>query len=342
MTLSRFFLLLSPLLFTGCFEDIVPINCDHPAGPLAPLDYDINLLGNIDGNLTISSIQMRDADTGHAMLDRWVLYTTTDGGRSWTGQSQSFNATFNAFGFLNATTGWVSLRTAGNASLLKTEDGGATYTEFVYPNISTGFSNVIVAADGDLYCRIGFSAPGAALARSTDGGESFEPIYTALGGFFSNLTITDDRLYLLDDRKLRVTTRAGELIVSHELDFMEGRTDGQLYVVDNDNLIFATSDRLFRSTDGGADWTLIHEGPAKIIGGDLENDGVLVLLSNGVCNDNFNAPEVTAFAVLKDELEIGPEMHSFDVRPVWRGKYVGNGKWLTANNPSAFYEITAP
>ncbi|NJC27185.1 WD40/YVTN/BNR-like repeat-containing protein [Neolewinella antarctica] len=334
-TTQLLFLLCSLLFLTDCNDDFA---CYAEIGPFPPENFSITLNGSIDTNEMVQNFRMVDAKNGYA-VDDGELYKTTDGGVSWTTRPVPFTGASEAYAFTDAATGWLIRRKDDTtACLIKTEDGGVSFTEFTYPNISNYFSDLVVAEDGDLYAVINGYGPGGGIARSVDGGATFDRIYTAAENFLLNLTVRGDRLYCVDDNQLRTLNRAGEPISAHPLDNVF--FDGQFFVADDDNLLYAGDKRLDQSTDGGATWTLLHDAEAQIFGGDLATDGVLLLLKTGECEQSSTVPlEVSAFAVLKETLTVGPEMLDLEVPITWMGHYAGDGRWFMSHYRSDFYEI---
>lgn len=301
----------------------------------------------------IQNFQMVDQDNGYALREA-ELYKTTDGGASWTMQDLPPNTGYETLLFTSATTGWLTCYNENNACLLKTEDGGATFTEFTYLNISQSFTDLIVAENGDLYAGMVSDIFGngndGGIARSTDDGETFERIFTAAGFSIRNLTVQGERLYLTDNNGIRTLTRNGELISTNlpinsnpDLTGQLFSLDGQLFVINDERMLYNGGGQLEQSFDGGATWSVLHDDEAKILGGDPTTDGVLLLLKTGECPQSSSVPwPITAIAVLKETLEIGPDMLELETEESWTAQYAGNGRWFLAQYQSDFYEIFTP
>lgn len=329
---------LSPLLFLLLLLSACNLDddaCGATREPIGPPTFSVtrNSPGS-DGVRKFGRFQMFDAETGYTFEDS-DMYQTTDGGVTWTVKTLDFTVANERFVFTSPTEGWVAGGRFDEAPfLMKTDDGGQSFTRFDYVNIQQGISDIAMADNGDLYLLTG-----SRIVRSTDGGGSFQVVHTAQTGNVGNLTVTSERVYLTVQDELVTLSREGALLATNAApndDF----SVGQLHVNDTENLLYAGGNSLRQSTDGGITWTLLHDQPAFIAGGNLDDEGVLLLLSEGQCTHSSGQYEVTSLAVLTSAgLERGPTTVGIEVGGANDAQYLGNGRWFMAYFDQVFYEI---
>ncbi len=336
-------------VLTCCFALSILSACDkdptcvYPVGPVAPTGYAMKAIGPISATgerSNAGAFQMFDMDVGCLIgYPGWQpsLYKTANGGKTWTAEALPFIDGVRSFVFADPQTGWLTRRKADTiACLMKTVDGGASYTEHVYPNISKYFSRIMLAEDGELYAVIDGYGEGSGIARSTDGGATFERVYSSQGQYISHLNMLEKYLYFFDNGRLVINSRDGTSTTSYPKPVRN--YTGDLFVIDKDRLLFVADDRLEQSIDGGATWSLLHDGETVILGGDAATDGILLHLKTGECGNDVPT-ELSAFAILKDELDIGPEMVDFDPAAYRFGQYLGEGRWMLSYGDEQLYEM---
>jgi photosystem II stability/assembly factor-like uncharacterized protein len=138
---------------------------------LARLQYELNRLDFVD------------AMHGWAAGDDTTLLATADGGASWSVVREAADQV-RGIDLVTPETGWL----VSTAGLMKTNDGGATWTEIISPcpgddphgRMFVGFAS---ATDGLLACTTGGGAgfEGKALYATRDGGATWDEIPDALG-----------------------------------------------------------------------------------------------------------------------------------------------------------------
>jgi len=262
--------------------------------------------------------------------DGGSLWESTDGGESWIPRDVPFSlgSPLNGLFFLDDSTGWAY----GNEQL-RTEDGGATWTElpllgsiyfmeFYTPDlgIASGGSFQMLTRDGgdswdpsphDIR-RLSFAddliaigVADSALHRTTDGATSFTEVISgvARSAVFLSSTVA---VAIVDDELLR-STDAGA--TWSPVDDAEGRT--RLTAVTADVVLAwgrggswpDLDDRVFRSDDGGQTWTDL---------GEVAPDGVLTMTP------------VTADVVIAADLA-GGIFRSGDGGATWTRTFVSPG-----------------
>jgi photosystem II stability/assembly factor-like uncharacterized protein len=96
------------------------------------------------GDVGLAGVYVNFFDTGHGVVvvlgSRSVIYRTVDGGRKWSSNplvgGVSYLTSMQAVSFADAAHGWLLLSTptvASSAELLRTNDGGATWTNLGSP-----------------------------------------------------------------------------------------------------------------------------------------------------------------------------------------------------------------
>jgi photosystem II stability/assembly factor-like uncharacterized protein len=108
-------------------------------------------------------LRFLDAKTGFALLGNEGLSSTTDGGHHWAVLSPDAENRPEHIDFVTPLRGWAIASTQRGAALktlLRTDDGGQTYTEAMSPTDSVCFGSP----------NVGWAANGGEVKRSLDGG----------------------------------------------------------------------------------------------------------------------------------------------------------------------------
>lgn len=334
-TLRTLALPLAVGLFAACDKD----QCDQPFGPVAPAGYTITALAPVIAGGApldeVGAIQMVDAATGFALRtddEARELYKTTDGGSTWAATPIPFALGIESAVFTDATSGVVSHRGGDTRpTLMKTTDGGATWTRIDVAGIDYAFSDLRADDAGHLYARAaGYGT--AAVAKSTDGGLTWSEIYASDGLFVSALTIAGDRIYFKEanDRLVVLDLDGGLVRVSA----VGGSRE--IVVMDADNVV-VVGDRAVRKTaDGGATWTEIFGGEARVVDFSAEG-GLLLLVNRDYCGDDSS--ELSAFALGaadSDVVAVGNEMKEFEVLSLASVHALGAGRFLLQSGDGLF------
>ena len=201
------------------------------------------------------------ATTGYLAADNGDIFRTVNGGNSWNqiyneGSVTGFDAyDFNDVLFLTEQTGFaVGVDFwAGDYLILKTTNGGASWTPFTYEfGLFFGWCNAVDFPDA----QNGYVAGDFGLVfRTTNGGASWIAAQTPV---FSRLTDVDfpdaqNGFALSNEKQLLKTINGGASwqVINLQQDFSFIRfADAQTG--------FASGDGLFRTTDGGLTWQRIQ------------------------------------------------------------------------------------
>ena len=111
---------------------------------------------------------VRAGEFGWVVGERGVIFNTTDYGETWTQQDSGTTDRLNDVDFVTTTTGWAVGNTArGTGFILKTTDGGATWTVSATFDKRTDTLSFWSTSKG-------WVTAGSAIYATTDGGETWE------------------------------------------------------------------------------------------------------------------------------------------------------------------------
>lgn len=300
-------------------------NCDQSQTPVPPNGYTITRIGQIED---ADFFQMTDASVGFALkteLNERNLYKTENGGQDWAILEFPFDFSLTDMLFVDQETGYIAHRGDGSSAfLLKTSDGGLTWTNIQIETIPDFYAGLVLDDDGILYARTAnFSDNGPYIVKFADSSNA-EVIFT---GSFSTITLLREnkgKLYFKENSEfLRTIDNTGTIISSSQV---AGNED--LIVADSDNLLLLDQYRVRKSNDGGNTWSLIFEGAARAIDFS-EEDGLMLLVDKAYCGDNPNALSAFASAPLTgSDLEESAEMYNFDYLSFIKAQKIGAGHYL--------------
>jgi photosystem II stability/assembly factor-like uncharacterized protein len=191
-----------------------------------------------------------DARHGWAVGGNGAVLRSSDGGVSWTPQTNALRTTpfiGLSIEFISASTGVISMN---NGALLRTTDGG--YTWDVLPRTGLAFRMLRKAPDGSLW---GCGNVGA-IARSTDGGVSWETMNSGVTTVLYDLAFPDASTI--------VVTGGGGVIVRSDDGGQQWTKVSAPLAMDVISVDFADEHHgialqlpnyLLRSSDGGQSWS---------------------------------------------------------------------------------------
>jgi photosystem II stability/assembly factor-like uncharacterized protein len=220
---------------------------------------------DVTGNLAVGDLSSIDAvDSNNAWVSTGIgeIHATTNGGRTWSRQSYSgAQSTFiNAIWFFDVLNG-VALGDppagAGQFVLLRTSNGGRTWTHFpsepIGPTGEAGWNNSFWWTDS----RHGwFGTNENRIWRTTDGGSTWLSSASVAANTYG-LAFRDDLLGIAvhEGGAVGRTTNGG---ASWSLVSFPSRDDlsGAAYVPMSSSAWIATEAQLAHSSDGGATWAM--------------------------------------------------------------------------------------
>jgi len=165
-------------------------------------------------NESVRSLGIRSSDIWWAISNR-VVYKTADAGNTWI-EDTTYNARgLQRFVFVNSEYGY-QLR---DGQLLRTEDGGGTWTEMDIFGFDTNIDLEVGDTLGQVvYCM---SAGSYIVNKSTDGGDTW------------NVSLTGTA-------------------------FPEAYPSGMSFLNERMGLVAGDGGRILRTEDGGASWSIVH------------------------------------------------------------------------------------
>ncbi len=136
--------------------------------------------------LNLKSVFFINNSTGWVVGGSGTIIKTIDGGKSWSAQQSPFNGTLNRVQFIDTKTGWI----AGNQGILKTTDGGTTWTS-KYTSATAVFS--IYFIDENFGWAVLINDPGKVLS-TIDGGQTWNVQNVTIPG----LPVSWNDIFFLD------------------------------------------------------------------------------------------------------------------------------------------------
>jgi photosystem II stability/assembly factor-like uncharacterized protein len=288
--------------------------CNGVDSLLPPADFNLIERVNLDLNMSLVQCQFVTENVGYVLTSLNVggyvgMVKTEDKGLSWMDLSIRIPVYPRSMSFKNEKEGFVTVQDtrgcptncAKKAVILKTTDGGLTWTEIQYPNLVGMLHHLKFDNDGNAFAMLAdYDNSNYSLVKSTDNCATWTVIYTSSNLYFQSIdfsyTVSGDKLYALGKNgTILKIDKKGQLMAT--------LTTGQTQVSDlrivNENVLIAQVPKgLIKSTDGGATWQSITTKHAEIIDFPTENEG-LILLNKNSCNTDF--PQSTdVFAYTKD------------------------------------------
>jgi len=134
----------------------------------------------LPGN-TLNSVYFTDANTGYAVGSEGIILKTDNGGAKWTALSSGTNSPLNSVFFTDANTGYVvggyynPMCKPGDGHccqiILKTIDGGATWTGFIREYYSPLYS--VFFTDANTGFAVGGKTGGSVILKTIDRGTTW-------------------------------------------------------------------------------------------------------------------------------------------------------------------------
>lgn len=283
--------------------------CQRKKEILSPKGYDINTIGEIDFNGSGRMFQFVDEQTGYALLSNSVggyveIFKSINGGEDWEDLNIGIDQNPVGMVFRNENIGVITLHDVTGCPppncqhkcvLLKTVDGGTSWTQHEIAELKGILYQPQYDEDGNLYALLTFDDQ-TTLMKSTDDGETWDELFNSseLGFTLStnSYKLFDDRFYISGkEGQVVVVDKNGELLKTIAL---ENSHIWDIEVVDQDNIIIATSDKTIKTTDGGKTWKTITSGGARIIGFDSADNGIMLLRKSVCPTDVYQVNNVIA------------------------------------------------
>lgn len=203
------------------------------------------------------AVHFVDSRTGWAAGDRGTLLGTSDAGAKWSLQSSGTEKVLHAIRFLDRDTGWT---VGDSGTILHSSDGGSSWQ----PQVSGTSENL--HALHFLDTRKGFivGAKGTLLA-TTDGGGTWTPRPLNTAATLNSIQFLDEKTGWIGGEGigsypgtlLRTTDGGGSW---SRMDLTAGMELKTLFFAD-ESTAYAIGNGLWKTSDGGTHWELIHEHP---------------------------------------------------------------------------------
>ena len=230
----------------------------------------------------LSDIFMYDHRTGWAVGSGGTILATADGGKTWAPQ-QGIGATdYNCVYFSDANHGFIG---AGAGAILHTEDGGKKWTaqQFKFPapaKTSAGGSPTTPPPPNAMRHLHFADSDHAMLLKDNDrvmisdnGGKNWRVSGFPEGFTFDELYVRGGSAWLAGGRKLA----SGTVIASLWYSVDAGKTwkpvnsakplihsIDSLWFADEQNGMISVDGKLYRTTDGGVNWTVFYAAEDKV------------------------------------------------------------------------------
>jgi photosystem II stability/assembly factor-like uncharacterized protein len=239
----------------------------------------------------------RVGDRLAAVGERGRILLSDDSGKTWRDAQHVTDATLNYISFVNDKTGFV---VGWDATILRTDDAGATWVK----------ENSDESADNGLFGVVGLSDNAALVIGSY--GKAYESADGKSWTLENNDTLDPDEhmnaIFSPEPGHLVIAGESGSVRVSDDagktwrhLDKFpyEGSLFGGLPLGPKDWLVYGLRGHVYRTNDGGENWTQIETGTTQgMLGATRLKDGRVVIVGNGGVALISNA-EVTAFTPIK-------------------------------------------
>ena len=283
----------------------------------------------------VTSLHFVDASNAYAIGPNTLL-RSTDGGEKWQAEPIAAGNSFNSIDCSTATN--CLLTVTGGNQLVETADDGATDT------VKTTSSSLIYGAAYANASQIVAVGASGATVLSNDGGATFTPASSDIGGQYSRLRLGPGGMLLAPGANgdMAISTTAGQTWqvistqTSQELVDVAFATPALGYALD-------AKGGLQRTSNGGASWQTLNPGttrPAKAVVA-VGTSAVLLIGPVGI-NRAVNGGPFTpiggavARAAVSDYAQAGSTVFAFgqDTHTLLRSSAEG-AKWTAVNVPLA-------
>lgn len=330
--------------------------CNFSSVVDVPSPYELTQVALIDADHDFFSFQMLNRQQGYALGTTHVggfadVWKTENGGISWSNVSPQISRHPISLHFLDHEVGFVTTQNVtgcpdscdARTSLLKTTDGGASWQEVFYPTLSGALHHLQQDEKGNLYANLfdvrvgnGVSETNITLVTSTDGGLTFDSLFTApsYGSTHSpfSFTIAEDRIYAAGvEGQIFVLETNGTLV--DQVFVRANSAITGIQVLSSERLVVGTTSGVLFSDDAGKSWKLLREGWGKILtansleGGQVE---AVIAITNDYCpgdvarsidvlayTNDTGASWVDSSPALNTVHALAHKPHYFDERETW-------------------------
>jgi photosystem II stability/assembly factor-like uncharacterized protein len=203
---------------------------------------------------SLGSVYFTDSDTGYVVGFGPTMFKTTNGGSTWISMPVSAPSLSDVF-FTDAYTGYAVGTNGSSATILKTIDGGVTWTTQLTTPV-TNFNSVYFCNDSTGYVV----GNGGRIFKTTNGGNNWTQQTSGVTTSLFSVYFTDENNGFIGDygRILR-TTNGGATWTSLTI-FQSYELYG-LYFTDNlTGYAVGRSGKILKTTNAGVSWSFLNSG----------------------------------------------------------------------------------
>lgn len=286
--------------------------CTYKSEIMAPEGYAIEEISNIFFYGDFQAFQFinqglgfmlgRKSDNGYV-----AVLKSIDGGKNWLDLnlnipqipvSMAFKDSNLGIISVNDTTGCPAPNCANKCVILKTTNGGASWSEFEIPNLKGVLHGLQFDEAGKLIAVLKL-AENSKIVASDDAGETWQVLFQSpeFGINTKNFQIVQDKIYVAGSPgQILVVDKNG--VLSKKIYFTHA-SSFSFHIIDADNIVYSDFWGLFKSKNGGATWDKISEENGRLIDFPTADKGIQLLYKNSCTMGNIYLAD-NALAITKD------------------------------------------
>lgn len=213
---------------------------------------------DIGTDSTLTSVYFSDIENGWLVGFGGTVFHTADAGSTWVAQKSGVAEFLMDLSFVNDTIGWAVGGDYGTGYIVKTEDGGKSWSrvgeEETFGGMYFGVDFVSIDEGWVVGMEPGFdNFVEEVIWHTLDGGESWQRQHSPiLGPLFDVDFLTTEMGWACQDQAVIETTDGGTTWTQVKYSNMDIFSD--IAVTDSSNIWAAGSRHIFHSSDAGSTW----------------------------------------------------------------------------------------